>query len=157
MAPTPPHPARILIIDDQEDILLAARLLLKRHFASVVTLRNPATLPELVQRNAFDVLLLDMNFSAGAEAGAEGLALLAQVLALDSQAVVVLITAHGDVSLAVEAMKKGAADFVTSPGRTTDCWRRCSRLRTCAARGSRPPSSAPAAKGSRKRPASRDR
>ena len=115
MAPTPPHPARILIIDDQEDILLAARLLLKRHFASVVTLRNPATLPELVRRNAFDVLLLDMNFSAGAEAGAEGLALLAQVLALDSQAVVVLITAHGDVSLAVEAMKKGAADFVTKP------------------------------------------
>jgi DNA-binding NtrC family response regulator len=112
---TAPHPARILIIDDQEDILLAARLLLKRHFASVVTLRNPATLAELVQRNAFDVLLLDMNFSAGAEAGAEGLALLAQVLALDPQAVVVLITAHGDVSLAVEAMKKGAADFVTKP------------------------------------------
>ena len=115
MAQTPIHPARILIIDDQEDILLAARLLLKRHFASVVTLRNPATLPELVQRNAFDVLLLDMNFAAGAEGGAEGLALLAQVLALDSQAVVVLITAHGDVSLAVEAMKRGAADFVTKP------------------------------------------
>ncbi|HZT01869.1 MAG TPA: sigma-54 dependent transcriptional regulator [Steroidobacteraceae bacterium] len=115
MAPTAPHPARILIIDDQEDILLAARLLLKRHFASVVTLRDPATLAELVQRNAFDVLLLDMNFSAGAERGAEGLALLARVLALDPQAVVVLITAHGDVSLAVEAMKKGAADFVTKP------------------------------------------
>lgn len=115
MAQTTTHPARILIIDDQEDILLAARLLLKRHFASVVTLRNPATLGELVQRNAFDVLLLDMNFSAGAEEGAEGLALLTQVLSLDPQAVVVLITAHGDVSLAVEAMKKGAADFVTKP------------------------------------------
>ena len=109
------HPARILIVDDEEDILLAARLLLKRHFASVVTLRDPASLPELVRRNAFDVLLLDMNFTAGAERGAEGLALLGQVLALDPQAVVVLITAHGDVSLAVEAMKKGAADFVTKP------------------------------------------
>lgn len=115
MAPTLTHPARILIVDDQEDILLAARLLLKRHFASVRTLRDPATLPELVRRNAFDVLLLDMNFAAGADKGAEGLALLTQVLQLDPQAVVVLITAHGDVSLAVEAMKKGAADFVTKP------------------------------------------
>src|SRR6185312_12139179 len=115
LAPTSPHPARILIVDDQEDILLAARLLLKRHFASVKTLRDPATLPELVRRNAFDVLLLDMNFAAGADKGAEGLALLTQVLTLDPQAVVVLITAHGDVSLAVEAMKKGAADFVTKP------------------------------------------
>jgi two-component system, NtrC family, response regulator HydG len=112
---TQTDPARILIVDDQEDILLAARLLLKRHFASVRTLRDPATLPELVRRNAFDVLLLDMNFAVGADQGAEGLALLAQVLTLDPQAVVVLITAHGDVSLAVEAMKKGAADFVTKP------------------------------------------
>ncbi|HEY1889012.1 MAG TPA: sigma-54 dependent transcriptional regulator [Steroidobacteraceae bacterium] len=107
--------ARILIVDDQEDILLAARLLLKRHFASVSTLRDPTRLPDLVRRSAFDVLLLDMNFAAGAESGAEGLDALTQVLALDSQAVVVLVTAHGDVSLAVEAMKKGAADFVTKP------------------------------------------
>jgi DNA-binding NtrC family response regulator len=115
LAPTTPNPARILIVDYEEDILLAARLLLKRHFASVVTLRDPATLSELVRRNAFDVLLLDMNFSAGEEKGAEGLAVLTQVLTDDPQAVVVLITAHGDVSLAVEAMKKGAADFVTKP------------------------------------------
>jgi DNA-binding NtrC family response regulator len=115
LAPTSTHPARILIVDDEEDILLAARLLLKRHFASVVTLHDPTTLAELVRRNAFDVLLLDMNFTAGEERGAEGLAVLGQVLMLDPQAVVVLITAHGDVSLAVEAMKKGAADFVTKP------------------------------------------
>ena len=115
VAPTQIDSARILIVDDQEDILLAARLLLKRHFASVSTLRDPARLPELVRRGAFDVLLLDMNFAAGAESGAEGLDVLTQVLALDSQAVVVLVTAHGDVSLAVEAMKKGAADFVTKP------------------------------------------
>jgi DNA-binding NtrC family response regulator len=108
-------PARILIVDDQEDILLAARLLLKRHFASVSTLRDPAGLAELVRRNAFDVLLLDMNFAAGAEEGTEGLAVLSEVLGLDPQAVVVLVTAHGDVSLAVEAMKRGAADFVTKP------------------------------------------
>ncbi len=109
------HPARVLVVDDEEDILLAAKLLLKRHFTSVETLRDPARLADLVRRNGFDVLLLDMNFTAGAEGGTEGLALLSQVMALDPQAVVVLITAHGDVSLAVEAMKRGAADFVTKP------------------------------------------
>ncbi len=109
------HPARILVIDDEQDILLAARLLLKRHFASVETLRDPAPLTDLVRQNAFDMLLLDMNFAAGADRGEEGLALLEQVLGLDPHAVVVLITAHADVSLAVEAMKKGAADFVTKP------------------------------------------
>ncbi|MGH8290433.1 MAG: sigma-54-dependent transcriptional regulator [Steroidobacteraceae bacterium] len=115
MAPTNSHPGRILIVDDQEDILLAARLLLKRHFTAVETLRDPIALPERVRRGEFDVLLLDMNFAAGADTGAEGLALLKQVLKLDAQAVVVLITAHADVALAVEAMKRGAADFVTKP------------------------------------------
>ena len=109
------HAARILVVDDEEDILLAARLLLKRHFASVDTLTDPAAVPDWVRRNAFDVLLLDMNFTGGSDQGEEGLALLEQVLALDPQAVVVLVTAHGDVALAVEAMKKGAADFVTKP------------------------------------------
>jgi two-component system, NtrC family, response regulator HydG len=115
MVRTSRSPARILVVDDDEDILVAARLLLKRHFASVEVLREPARLPDLLQRGAFDVLLLDMNFAAGAETGAEGLSLLSHLLALDPQAVVVLVTAHSGVSLAVEAMKKGAADFVTKP------------------------------------------
>jgi DNA-binding NtrC family response regulator len=110
-----PHPARILVVDDEDDMLVAARLLLKRHFASVETLSDPASLPYLVRRDAFDVLLLDMNFAAGTESGAEGLSLLKQLLALDPRAVVVLITAHADIALAVEAMKQGAADFVTKP------------------------------------------
>src|ERR1700675_2618488 len=114
MAP-PPSSARILVIDDEEDILLAARLLLKRHFASVQTLRDPSLLPDLVRQSAFDVLLLDMNFAAGADDGAEGLMRLAQVITLDPMAVVVLVTAHSEVELAVDAMKKGAADFVTKP------------------------------------------
>jgi len=107
--------ARILIVDDEEDILLAARLLLKRHFASVQTFRDPSLLPDLVRKGAFDVLLLDMNFAAGADDGAEGLKRLSEVLMLDPQAVVVLVTAHSGVELAVQAMKKGAADFVTKP------------------------------------------
>jgi DNA-binding NtrC family response regulator len=115
MPPAFPSPARILVVDDQEDILLAARLLLKRHFRSVETLRNPAGLPELAYANAFDVLLLDMNFAVGAESGAEGLSWLAQVIAIDPQAVIVVVTAHSDVELAVTAMKGGAADFVTKP------------------------------------------
>ena len=107
--------ARILVVDDNEDILQAARLLLKRHFASVQTLSDPAHLVTLVRRGSFDVLLLDMNFTPGADSGAEGMARLAEVLEIDPDAVVVMITAHGDVELAVEAMKQGAADFVTKP------------------------------------------
>jgi two-component system, NtrC family, response regulator HydG len=107
--------ARILIVDDEEDILLAARLLLKRHFAFVQTTRDPSLLPDLVRKGAFDVLLLDMNFAAGADDGAEGLKRLSEVLMLDPQAVVVLVTAHSGVELAVQAMKQGAADFVTKP------------------------------------------
>jgi DNA-binding NtrC family response regulator len=107
--------ARILVVDDNEDILHAARLLLKRHFTGVQTLSDPAQLASLVRRKVFDVLLLDMNFAPGADSGAEGLARLSEVLAIDPQAVVVLVTAHGDVDIAVEAMKRGAADFVAKP------------------------------------------
>ena len=110
-----PSSARILVVDDEEDILQAARLLLKRHFGSVHTLRDPSSLLERVRQSAFDVLLLDMNFAPGADDGAEGLEWLSQVLALDPQAVVVLVTAHSGVELAVQAMKQGAADFVTKP------------------------------------------
>jgi two-component system, NtrC family, response regulator HydG len=107
--------ARILVVDDEHDTLLAARLLLKRHFSAVEILSDPSRLPELARRGTFDVLLLDMNFSAGADSGAEGLEYLSRVLAVDPQAVVVLITGHSDVGVAVEAMKRGAADFVTKP------------------------------------------
>ena len=115
MPPAFPSPARILVVDDQEDILLAARLLLKRHFRSVETLRDPSRLPNLVRANTFEVLLLDMNFAIGAEGGAEGLSCLSEVLTIDPYAVVVLVTAHADVDLAVTAMKSGAADFVIKP------------------------------------------
>ncbi|HTV76974.1 MAG TPA: sigma-54 dependent transcriptional regulator [Steroidobacteraceae bacterium] len=108
-------PARILIVDDERDILQAAQLLLKRHFASLQISQDPASLPERARQNAFDVLLLDMNFSPGADDGAEGLKWLGEVLAVDPQAVVIVVTAHSGVELAVQAMKQGAADFVTKP------------------------------------------
>jgi two-component system, NtrC family, response regulator HydG len=114
-APNTPPDSRILVVDDDEDILRAATLLLRRHFASVQTLSDPSRLSELVRGNTFDVLLLDMNFTPGIGDGTEGLQRLAEVLMLDPLAVVVLVTAHSDVELAVDAMKKGAADFVTKP------------------------------------------
>jgi len=115
MANPSPSPARILVVDDEVDILQAAQLLLKRHFVSVQTSQDPASLPERARQNSFDVLLLDMNFAPGADEGTEGLKWLAEVLAVDPQAVVVLVTAHSGVELAVQAMKQGAADFVTKP------------------------------------------
>jgi len=111
----PPIDARILIADDNEDVLQAARLLLKRHFTGVQTLSDPAHLASLARRGTFDVLMLDMNFSPGADSGAEGLSRLSEVLEIDPQAVVVMVTAHGDLELAVEAMKRGASDFITKP------------------------------------------
>src|SRR5580698_1109397 len=68
-----PSSARILVVDDEEDILVAARLLLKRHFATVQTVSDPSRLPDLGRQGAFDVLLLDMNFTIGVDDGAEGL------------------------------------------------------------------------------------
>jgi two-component system, NtrC family, response regulator HydG len=110
-----PTSARILVVDDDEDVLHAARLLLRRHFTTVETLRDPSSLGDLARRGTFDVLLLDMNFTAGADDGAEGLARLGEVLGVDPQAAVVMVTAHSDVGLAVKAMKSGAADFVAKP------------------------------------------
>ncbi len=106
---------RILIVDDDHDILIAARLLLKRHFPFVRTESDPAVLPRLLEECTFDVILLDMNFAVGASSGAEGLAWLERILKADPSAAVILITAYGDVDIAVEAMKRGAADFVVKP------------------------------------------
>ncbi len=114
-APSTPIQGRILVVDDDEDVLAAARLLLKRHFSSVQTLSDPKKLLTLVDGNLFDVLLLDMNFTIGNDSGAEGLSYLSKVLECDPQATVVLLTAHSDVELAVNAMKKGATDFVGKP------------------------------------------
>jgi two-component system response regulator HydG len=110
-----PSSARILVVDDEEDILVAARLLLKQHFAAVQTISDPSRIPDLARQGAFDVLLLDMNFTTGVDNGAEGLKSLSEVISIDPQAVVVLVTAHSGVELAVRAMKQGAADFVTKP------------------------------------------
>ena len=105
----------ILVVDDDDDILTAARLLLRRRFGEVVTCRRPERVPDLMERHAFDVVLLDMNFGPGESSGKQGLEWLERILGIDPDVVVIMITAHSSVDTAVEAMKRGATDFVTKP------------------------------------------
>ena len=106
---------RCVVVDDDPDILLSARLLLRDLFNEVATFEAPAdAMPSLVTEGA-DVILLDANFGRGATNAAEGFHWLGEYLKHDPQAVVVMITAHGGVNIAVEAMKRGATDFVSKP------------------------------------------
>jgi DNA-binding NtrC family response regulator len=105
----------ILVVDDEEDILLASRLLLKQYFATVVTTSDPYKIPALLQEHQFSVVLLDMNYSTGATSSKEGLHWLKQILLLDPAVKVILMTAYGDIELAVRALKEGATDFVLKP------------------------------------------
>lgn len=106
---------RILILDDDPDVATAARLLLRRPFGEVDVLLQPSALLAQIEHRRPDVLLLDMNFSAGAASGDEGLRLLRLVLAQRAPPVVVMMTAYAEVDLAVQALKLGAFDFVTKP------------------------------------------
>ena len=105
----------ILIVDDDEDILTAGRLLLRRHFAKVIPCRYPELIPDLLAEHEFDAVLLDMNFGPGESSGEQGLEWLQRILDIDPQLVVVMITAHGSVDTVVETMKRGATDFVAKP------------------------------------------
>jgi two-component system response regulator HydG len=105
----------ILIIDDDTDVLLAAHLLLKNHFTHVKTTDDPRQIPDLMESCSWDVILLDMNFTKDATSGREGFFWLDRILQADPQAVVILITAFGDVQTAVATIKKGATDFILKP------------------------------------------
>jgi DNA-binding NtrC family response regulator len=104
-----------VVVDDDDDILLAARLLLKALFADVLTARSPEEAVAEMGSRVPDVVLLDANFARGATDAREGLAWLDKLLAIDPEMVVVMITAHAGVQVAVEAMKHGATDFVSKP------------------------------------------
>lgn len=106
---------KILVIDDNEDILLAAKMLLKKHSDLVQVESNPGKIPFLLKNDAYDVILLDMNFTKDTTSGKEGFHWLEQILEIDPNAVVVMITAYGDVETAVNAVKQGATDFVLKP------------------------------------------
>ena len=107
--------ATILVVDDDPDVLTAARLLLRQHFDSVLTAEDPEEIGALMAAQRIDVFLVDMNFAIGRNSGAEGLKWLDHITAIDADAVVVLMTAFGDLNTAVQAMREGAADFVLKP------------------------------------------
>ncbi|MBN1291823.1 MAG: sigma-54-dependent Fis family transcriptional regulator [Candidatus Latescibacteria bacterium] len=106
---------KVLVVDDDKDVLLAARLLLKKHAELVHTETNPEVIPSLLKNENYDIILLDMNFTADASSGQEGFFWLSKIFEIDSSAVVVVITAYGDVEMAVRAIKEGATDFVLKP------------------------------------------
>jgi len=107
--------SKILVVDDNEDILFAARLLLKPFASLIVTEKDPNRIPELLKDDSYDVIFLDMNFTEDITSGQEGFFWLKEILNIDPLAVVILITAFGDVETAVRAVKEGATDFVLKP------------------------------------------
>ena len=104
-----------VIVDDDPDIALAARLALRTMFKEIATLPSPQQLPEFIRTRSPDAILLDLNFERAATDGSEGLDYLGRVMSTDPEAAVVIITAHSAVSVAVEAIKRGASDFVAKP------------------------------------------
>ena len=108
-------PGKILIVDDDEDILISARLLLKQHYSIVRIEKNPQQIPSILKDERYDVILLDMNFTGDATTGTEGFNWLKKILEIIPDAVVILITAFGNIEMAVKAIKEGATDFVLKP------------------------------------------
>jgi len=102
----------ILIVDDNNDLLIALKLILSRSFERIDTLRNPNLILSTLEKHAFDIILLDMNFKAGQTTGNEGIFWMNKILEKDPQASVVFITAYGDVELAIRSLKEGALDFI---------------------------------------------
>jgi DNA-binding NtrC family response regulator len=107
--------ARILVVDDDRDVLMIASMVLSPCFSEVITLEKPDGLPKLVQGGNIDVVLLDMNFSPGVTTGAEGIHWLKQIRQLDPAVHVLMHTAYGNINIAVNAMKYGAIDFLVKP------------------------------------------
>ncbi len=108
-------PHHILIVDDNKSVLTALQMLVQTEFEQVYTLHNPGSLMTTLKRNKIDVVLLDMNFNAGINTGNEGIYWLNEIMKYDANISVIMITAYGDVSLAVRAVKEGAFNFILKP------------------------------------------
>jgi len=105
----------ILVIDDDQDILLTTKVVLKKHFGIIYTETEPERVFSGISEGVYDVILLDMNFRAGITSGKEGLEWLRKIMKVNPDALVIMITAYGDIDLAVHAMKEGAIDFIVKP------------------------------------------
>jgi two-component system response regulator HydG len=107
--------ATVLIVDDDPDVLTAVKLLLKPETQEIITEKNPENLNSLLQRNQVDLVLLDMNFNSAINTGNEGIYWLRKIKEWKPNVSVVMITAYGDIDLAVRSLKEGANDFVVKP------------------------------------------
>lgn len=106
---------KILVVDDNKSLLNALELLLANEFEFIKTINNPNLIPDILRNNEIDIVLLDMNFKAGLNIGNEGLFWLKEIQKMNKDIIVIMITAYGDVNLAVNAMKEGASDFILKP------------------------------------------
>lgn len=106
---------KVIIVDDNTAVLKTLQRILEREFRTVVSVASPALLPALLRKNDVDVVLLDMNFGAGRQSGGDGLFWLDHINQQTDPPAVVLITAFGDVELAVTSLKRGAVDFIVKP------------------------------------------
>ena len=106
---------KLLIVDDNKNVLIALSRLIELEFDKVDTASNPNLIHSLVRENDYDIILLDMNFSAGVHSGNEGLYWMNEIIKIDPNAIVIPITAYGDINLAVKAVKQGASDFIIKP------------------------------------------
>lgn len=107
--------AKVLIIDDDTDVLVALRLLVKSSVQEVAVEKNPNNIPSLLGTNSYDVIILDMNFNGLVNTGNEGIFWLNKIKKLNPKADVILITAYGDIDLAIRSLKEGASDFIVKP------------------------------------------
>ena len=112
---TPPPAPRILIADDQADVLEALRLLLKGEGYTIETAASPAAVLETLEAREFGASLIDLNYARDTTSGQEGLDLLMRIQALDPTLPVIVMTAWASIELAVEAMRRGARDFIQKP------------------------------------------
>ena len=106
---------KILIVDDNVQILNSLQILLKDEFSTVDIIRSPNHISEKLWRENYDIILLDMNYAAGETSGNEGIFWLNEIRRSDPFTAIILITAYGDINLAVKAIKQGAVDFITKP------------------------------------------
>src|SRR5687768_10348205 len=105
----------ILVVDDDTDVLTAVRLLLKPEVKEIITEKSPEQIRSLLSQHHFDLMLLDMNFTSSINTGNEGLFWLRKVKELQPNMSVIMITAYGDIDLAIRSLKEGAFDFVVKP------------------------------------------
>ena len=115
MRPESAAPIRILAADDQEHILEALHLLLHPQGYRVDKVRSPVLVNEALKSNSYDAILIDLNYTRDTTSGQEGLDLLSQIVSQDATVPVIVMTAWANVEIAVEAMRRGARDFIQKP------------------------------------------